>query len=898
LPNSVRVAARLRAGLGGGGRWLLVPFRLVRDPGVLTAVVASACILASIGAAATLFVASAGDAALAGYLEQMKGHAALTVEENGLIDDGLIAGVTGTLDTSLHDTPGLTGMTITMEAGPSPIIRVRPSSTGGAGAPVELVFRTGFPAHIRRIGTSDSKGVWLTDSTAKDLGGVRAGDTVALLSDAGKTLRVPVAGVYRSLATLPRAAYWAPLALRIFGTGDPMEPPPPALLLADQRTIQSLTKRLGETASLEWSYGLGGGIRTLAQARALASRLHVVIEKLVDPSNPLGAIPGQGTEFTPIPDVLRRALDVQASIVGPVAGLSLAGSLLALAGMGVAGVYAVRRRRAELTLLVARGVGRLRLGLRTIVEVLLPLAVGGGLGWAAAVAVVKAAGPSAVMEQAALQASGRPAILWILAAMVLIAFVVARTAGRELSPPPGRVATAAGRAPWEAVVLALAAASLYEIVMRGTVLITGKSGPPRVDQLFLLFPFLFLAGMGGLIVRGLRRYLSSVGTERGGRSTAAFLARRRLSDAPRTAVVLVTAASVAVGMVSYAGVLAASVDATSSTKALVSVGSATTVALNAPMTLPANVTPPLTAVTRIQGKALLSPGDRLVDILAVDPATFARAVYWDPTFSSESLGELMDRLSATPTGRLPAIVVGARLPARSALSLQQSGMPLTGVGTASAFPGMVPGRPLIVVAQAQLVRVAALHDIDLAGAPALYEAWSPAAPRAVLAALLAHHAFAGPPQTAEHLMRSPAFLALSWTLGFLQALGGLAGVMALVGLLLYLQARQRSREVAYALSRRMGLTRSAHRRSVALELTAMLGAAFVVGSTLSVAAALLVYGRLDLLPELPPAPLLRLPPVLFGSVLVVLAAAAWAGAAAVQWQAERTSVAEVMRLAE
>jgi putative ABC transport system permease protein len=482
--------------------------------------------------------------------------------------------------------------------------------------------------------------------------------------------------------------------------------------------------------------------------------------------------------------------------------------------------------------------------------------------------------------------------------MVLIATVVGRTAGRELSPPPGRVATAAGRAPWEAVVLTLAAASLYEIVARGTVLITGGSGPPRVDQLFLLFPFLFLAGMGGLIVRGLRRYLASVRTERGGRSAAAFLARRRLSDAPRTAVVLVTAASVAVGMVSYAGVLAASVDATSSTKALVSVGSATTVALDAPVTFPANVTPPLTAVTRIQGKAVLSPGDRSVDILGVDPATFARAAYWDPTFSSESLDQLMNRLTPTPAGRLLVIVVGVKLPARSSLSLEQSGMPLTGVGSASAFPGMVPGRPLIVVAGAQLARVAALHAIDLAGAPALYEAWSPGAPRAVLAALRANHAYAGPPQTAVQLMRSPAFLALSWTLGFLQALGGLAGLMALVGLLLYLQARQRSREVAYALSRRMGLTRSAHRRSVALELVAMLGAAFVVGSTLSVAAALLVYGRLDLLPELPPAPLLRLPPVLFGSVLVVLAVAAWAGAMAVQWQAERTSVAEVMRLAE
>src|SRR5207249_5973680 len=110
---------------------------------------------------------------------------------------------------------------------------------------------------------------------------------------------------------------------------------------------------------------------------------------------------------------------------------------------------------------------------------------------------------------------------------------------------------------------------------------------------------------------------------------------------------------------------------------------------------------------------------------------------------------------------------------------------------------------------------------------------------------------------------TPAFLALRWTFGFLEALGVLAGAVALIGLLLYLAARQGSREVSYALASRMGLSRRAHRLSVAIELGGMLLAAFVVGAVLAAVAALIVYQRTDLLPQVPPGPLFRLPVALF-----------------------------------
>jgi putative ABC transport system permease protein len=104
--------------------------------------------------------------------------------------------------------------------------------------------------------------------------------------------------------------------------------------------------------------------------------------------------------------------------------------------------------------------------------------------------------------------------------------------------------------------------------------------------------------------------------------------------------------------------------------------------------------------------------------------------------------------------------------------------------------------------------------------------------------------------TAADVMRTPAFLAVSWTFRLLSALGALAGAVALVGLVLYGQPRQRDRVVAYALTRRMGLSRGAHRRSVLWELVGLLLFALVLGAGLAVVASLAVYRRLDPLPDL------------------------------------------------
>jgi putative ABC transport system permease protein len=204
-------------------------------------------------------------------------------------------------------------------------------------------------------------------------------------------------------------------------------------------------------------------------------------------------------------------------------------------------------------------------------------------------------------------------------------------------------------------------------------------------------------------------------------------------------------------------------------------------------------------------------------------------------------------------------------------------------------------RPLLVVPAARLDAIAEREGFVFGSRT---EIWARDDPAVATAALRRAGVAPEAVTTAADVMRTPAFLAVSWTFRLLEALGGLAGVVALAGLVLYAQARQRGRVVAYALTRRMGLSRAAHRRSVLCELAGMLLFALALGAGLAVVAAGVVYRSLDPMPELPPAPGLVLPGALLGATLLGVLLAAAAGAFLVQRAADRAKVAEVMRLAD
>jgi putative ABC transport system permease protein len=301
---------------------------------------------------------------------------------------------------------------------------------------------------------------------------------------------------------------------------------------------------------------------------------------------------------------------------------------------------------------------------------------------------------------------------------------------------------------------------------------------------------------------------------------------------------------------------------------------------------------PATVVTRLDGGRLV-PGGLDVDLLAVDPATFSGAAFWDSSFAGRPLDDLVRALGRRD-GPLPVVVT--RPSSASTLELSATRMRIEVVEVARAFPGVGAGRPLVVVDRAALEEA-----FEAAGGQALPsgrdELWAKGEASATLAALTRAGFDVSEAITPERVRRGPAFLALFWTFGFLQALGVMAGLIALVGIVLYLQSRQRTGIVSYALTRRMGLRAAAHRLSVGLELVAMLLIALVLGGGFAVLAARLVYLRLDLLPDLPPPPLFRLPIALLLATAAGAVVASSLGAWRVGRSAERANVAEVIRSA-
>ena len=204
---------------------------------------------------------------------------------------------------------------------------------------VRLAARDGAGAHIEVLERAAGDGVWLPDTAARSLG-VAAGQTVRLGGPPSVPLRV--AGVYRDLApgSRPLDPFWSPLSSVIHTLSAARDTPPPLLLVDPDRFLE-LSTHLDTASRLEWDLYPEPGRLTLPRADLL---------------------------------VVRRAHATLAALTGPVESISLTGRLLALVVVAAAGAFAVRRRRGEVLVLSAQGVGGLPLGLRSMAQAALPLA--------------------------------------------------------------------------------------------------------------------------------------------------------------------------------------------------------------------------------------------------------------------------------------------------------------------------------------------------------------------------------------------------------------------------------------------------------------------------------------------------------------------------------------------
>jgi putative ABC transport system permease protein len=860
--------------------------RLLRFPGLLFAIAAGALILGTVSASAPVFLSSVGSLTLHRYVEQASEDElpALVVTIDSTPASDVIAYRTRLLERELDGVLG------------TPIVTARGDQVTAAGphgsSQVRIVTRSDALAHVEVVERGQAEGVWLADFTADALG-LAPGDRVSITGSAGAAT-IPVAGVYADLLRQPRTPFWSTLDDFIYPSATD-NTRPPAFVLMELDTYVDLEARLHDDQDvLSWEFPLPTGPRSLDDARATVGAIARLRSRLSNVALDVGSAFGRVNTTEPYSGWVAQADDVVAAIEGPVQTLSLAGRAIGLALLAGAGIFMVRRRRIELAVLRVRGVGPVRAGARTAAETLVPVALGTALGWIVAVAVVRAAEPTATVAAASVRSAAWAATTTGVLGVALLAVVSGRATSDRGEHGLDRARRAASRIPWDVLLLGAAALAFLGLREQGS---GDGAAATELDRLLLLFPILFIAGAAGLAARGLRWLVPWMRRTGSRLRVAPYLASRRLAAAPSQAATLLVGATVAIGILVYAGTVTASIDATATQEGSLAIGSDASIVYTGPDPVLGDATFAATAVVRFQ-RASFAGTDEDLDVLAVDGPTFAHAAYWQSQFASEPLDALIDQLGRQAEGRLPLLLVGSiAAPDDAVLDVSGYDLPVSVAATPRTFPGIVGDRPLAVVDRAVLEDALAERSGSIDRMAHSSEVWARASEEDLLAFAGAQDTTVIASSDAAELRSTPAHLALSSMLRFLAATGGLAAVVVLLGTHLYLQARQRQAEASYALLRRMGLSRDAHRRSVALELLGLLFVAFSIGGGLAIIASLLVNADLQTGPLDASVTLFRAPLVLLASTAGALVVASWAGAMLVQRRADRTNVAEVMRVA-
>jgi putative ABC transport system permease protein len=889
--------------------WRKSPLALFHFPGLLAAVAAGSFLLALAATSTPLFISAASSAALNDELEDTTRYGAgASVAQNGFayhpelrgLEPPLMANAE-VLRSELSNEPLLAAPVFTLTGA-----AVTPTR-GAESATVDVLplARTGALDHIEKVAGESGNGFWIADTIAEAIG-IRPGDEITLDYDQRHTAEVRIAGTYRPLYTVPRTPYWRSLDGDIYPRSPAARIPPPTFLIGGADDVAALARELGQAMSARAEWPLSTTDPTLEEAEGLARRFARFSHDISDPTTPAGRalVCARCSTFRQpelvydslLPLAISEAGRTVTTLRGPADLLATAGILVALAVVAAAGAFAMARRRVEARLLFARGASPFALGARAALESLLPVVIGAVAGLGAAVLIVALVGPEGGLERRGIATAAAFAALIVPTAAIVIAVVSAFSFARHSETATARVRRLA-RFPWELVVLALGAYFLQQLRSGGAFIGDVAEGTGRPSLALLLFPLCFIAGFASLATRLLTQPLRWLRARAERWPDPAYLSIARLAGARRLALLLVSASALSLGIFVYAQSLVHSFERAVEVKSLVFVGSDVAGVVGNDSDTPDAFPYPITKVSHaISGGEL---GGLQVDLLAIDPDTFAGAAYWEPDWASRSLGNIVDELKARDGERLPVIVAGPSSADTQTLDLGSGSIPINVVERPNVFPGMFLRRPLVIADAKALDRFAeaagAHNPFDDPGTETTF--WVKGETHAAARALQTQ-ARPYTMLTAEEARHTPTVRAVTNTFAFLKALGLGAGCLAAVGLVLYLQVRQRSRVVSYTLSRRMGLSDRRHLASLLLELGALLVSSLAIGAALGLLAARFVVADVDPRPRVPPTPLFAAPWPLLAAALAALVAAAIAGSTLANRFARRASAAEVMRVVD
>ncbi|HKX25339.1 MAG TPA: ABC transporter permease [Actinomycetota bacterium] len=768
--------------------------------------------------------------------------------------------------------------------------------------------------HVEILEGTDGPGVWIPDVVARGLR-LGAGDRIRLSYADREPVIMPVDGVYGTLASRPPGGYWLAWETEIYPSspsgcrGDC--PIPSQFILADTDQVLDLaaSDRLGEgTVTFGWQAPLRRDIPfTLDDARSQGeftaafrrqiSHRSTRAGRILDCCHRASLFPFEpGTEFaSDIASVVEQVEAQITSLEGPGSVLRVAGLLVALAVLASAGAFSAGARSTEVRLLEARGTGPAGAGAKAVVEAVIPSIAGGVVGLGLAFVFVRLVSGSPAAGSA-IRAAVVAAAISVTVAVVALGLVAALVSVRHSGHHQGRL-SALARVPWELAILGFALFAAQRLPSGlGSTEVLHESQPP--SPFLLLFPIAFVAGFSGLGARLLREGFRRLRDRGAARRKASYLAVHRLAGAPLLSVLLVAAAGLCLGVFVHGQSLVRSLEFTVDAKAKVFVGSDVQAWIAPESGAPPDFPMPVTQVGRARQAGEAVPGGGAFDLLGVDPSTLARAAFWADGFADLSLEELARRLRPPADGPVPVIVAGAEGFEPTGLEMNRQLLPVQVVAHTDAFPGMLSRRPLVVIDAGAVAGAYQGTTNPLVTETATTELWVRGDPGRATVALRDPRITTYQVITANEVKDLPRVATVIDTFAVLDALALATGVLVIAALLMYLQARQRSQIVAYGLSIRMGMGPGSHRRSLALEVGSMLGGAFVLGVGLGLAASVLLVGRLDPLPVVPPDPLLVWPVPAIVAALGGAASATWLAAWITSRRAAAVRLGEAMRVAE
>lgn len=883
--------------------WRKAPVRLLRRPALFLSLGAGALLVALTVATFPLFVASAESELLTSTIADpiyTRYGAGITYRANRVAIDRSAPGGGTVLDERRQAFARVAGASPVLgpvaEALAAPAVQVTRPGVSTQGPPLDgrLFAGDGALEHVHVLSGHDGDGIWLPDNIARWLG-AGPGDVVDL-RDGSHVVSVRVNGVFTAVYAAPRQGYWQPWTPDLYQVCPDCDLPPQFILVGRERLFD-LQRRLDHP---EVDEVLAAPIRSapplsMDDARALRGFAAGFQSRLADAAAPLGP---DFTFTAGVDEVLRVTDQRVAGVRGPALVLLVAGLAIAFAAVVSAAVFSASSRPDEAGVFRARGWGPLRVGARAALESALPVLVGGVAGFLVASAAVSVFGPDGVAGGSAVRAAleGAVAVSCVAVAVVGLVTGLLSVAVHEHRARASRIVV---WVPWELLALAAALALQRTLETGGGIVRTGQVQTPRAAV--FLYPLMLALAVGIFAARLAAVWAVRRARRRGGtRVTAPWLAARRFAASPVLGVVFVVAGTLAVAVFVASQGQVASLRTTLDAKARIFVGSDVEVQVVPGAVPPTHFPLPVTDVQRALDAGTFD-GDpqRPFDLLIVDPTTLAGAAFWDHRLSDTPLPELMSRLTATGGGGGPVPVVlanaGALDPGSITVGTREH--EVTVVGRATSFPGASSQLPIVVMGADAFRAAFGMAPYQVPSSNSTTELWIPGPTDAALAAVGATPSIrVFVLLTADEVADVPVIVAAVNTFLVLDVLGVVALLLLVVLAVVYLQARQRSRVVASALSDRMGATPRTLRAALAFELGGMLLAAVAVGGLVGVVVTPVIVRAVDPLPTIPPPPLTVAPWTSVAAAAALLAAAALIGAWLADRATRRPSLGEVMRV--